>query len=102
MKNQQSRISVKKQILTALALISMIGAGNAEVLFSSDFDGNTGAAVLSGDTDNTSGLATVTINDWSTDASVAAITGLTAISTTSYLIPSATDPQCFCRIGLLP
>ncbi|MCK4564304.1 MAG: hypothetical protein KAU94_06500, partial [Verrucomicrobia bacterium] len=53
------------------------------VLFSSSFDGNTGAYVFAGSTDNELGFATLGITDWTTDASVTAISDLTAISTTS-------------------
>ncbi len=51
------------------------------VLFRSDFDGNTGAYIFTGVADNISGSATLGITDWTTDASVTAISGLTAITT---------------------
>lgn len=63
-------------ILSALAI-----PATAATLFTSNFDANTGATVLAGNTDNVSGSSSVTITDWSTDASVTGISGLTAIST---------------------
>ncbi|NWK55071.1 PEP-CTERM sorting domain-containing protein [Verrucomicrobiaceae bacterium N1E253] len=71
-----------KTILTT-SLIASAGFANAAVttLFSSDFDGNTGAHVFAGNTDNTSGSANVTITDWTQDSSVTSISGLTAIAT---------------------
>ncbi|MGA0845602.1 MAG: hypothetical protein ACO3RV_03610, partial [Luteolibacter sp.] len=75
--NTTSRLVV---LLFSPCLISL---GHAAILFTSDFDGNTGATVLPGNTDNISGSSTVTINDWSTDPAVTAISGLTAISTSS-------------------
>lgn len=72
-----------KKLLFAAACAAPLCAGSAgaDVLFSSDFDGNTGAHVFAGNTDNVTGSASVTINDWTTDASVTSISGLTAIST---------------------
>ena len=64
-----------------LSLLSV--SARADTLFTSAFDGNTGAAVLAGNTDNTTGSATVGITDWVTDSSVTSISGLTAISTTA-------------------
>lgn len=52
----------------------------ADTLFTSNFDANTGATVLSGDLDNTTGSASVTINDWVKDARITSISSLTAIS----------------------
>jgi hypothetical protein len=63
-------------VLSALAI-----PATAATLFTSNFDANTGATVLAGNTDNVSGSSSVTITDWSTDASVTSISGLTAIST---------------------
>jgi len=60
---------------------SLVGTAPAATLFSSDFDGNTGATVLAGNTDNTIGSSTVTITDWTLDPSVTAISDLTAITT---------------------
>lgn len=71
---------MKKQVITALTVVAMVGICSADILLSSGFDGNTGAVVLPGNTDNASGSATVGITDWTTDASVTAISGLTAIS----------------------
>ncbi len=71
---------MKKQIITAIAVVAIAGVSSADVLFDSAFDGNTGAVVLPGNTDNASGSAAVAITDWTTDASVTAISGLTAIS----------------------
>lgn len=50
-------------------------------IFNSSFDGNTGAHVFATNTDNTSGSPGLAINDWTTHASVTAISGLGAIST---------------------
>jgi len=71
-----------KKLLFAAACAAPLCAGSAsgDVLLTSGFDNNTGATVLAGNTDNTSGSSSVTITDWATDASVTAISGLTAIS----------------------
>ncbi|HSH16023.1 MAG TPA: hypothetical protein VLD18_08320, partial [Verrucomicrobiae bacterium] len=60
---------------------SLLTQAGADTLFTSNFTANTGAAVLAGNSVNTSGNPTVTLTDWVTDASVTAISGLTAIST---------------------
>jgi hypothetical protein len=67
----------------ALFICLLSASARAGTLFTSAFDGNTGAAVLPGNTDNTTGSATVGIMDWVTDSSVTSISGLTAISTGS-------------------
>ncbi|NWK55070.1 sulfatase-like hydrolase/transferase [Verrucomicrobiaceae bacterium N1E253] len=55
--------------------------GHAQTtIFSSDFDGNTGATVMAGNTDNTSGAPTLGVT-WSKHASVGNLSNLTAIST---------------------
>lgn len=69
-----------KQIITAMAVVALVGASSADILFTSAFDGNTGAPVLAGNTDNATGSATVGITDWTKDASVTAISGVTAIT----------------------
>jgi len=71
---------MKKKIITAMAVIASVGVCGADVLFSSGFDGNTGSTVLS-QADNSSGPTTVGITDWTTDASVTVISGLTVINT---------------------
>ena len=60
---------------------SLMTQAGAETLFTSEFNGNTGAVVLAGNTVNTAGNPLVTIIDWVTVADVSAISGLTAIST---------------------
>ena len=72
-----------KPTLTLTAFLAAASISQAATLFSSDFDGTTGATVLAGNTDNTSGSSSLTITDWSTDAAVTTISGLTAVSTTS-------------------
>lgn len=64
------------------SLIASAGMASAATLFTSGFDGNTGAHVFAANTDNTSGSSSVTITDWTTDAGVTTISGLTAVSTT--------------------
>ena len=49
-------------------------------LFTSTFYGNSGATVLSGNADNTSGTASLTIHDWTNSAAVTSISGLTVIN----------------------
>ena len=70
---------MKKQIITAMAVVAIVGVSSADVLFDSAFDGNTGAVAI-GSADNSSGSTTLAINDWTTDTSVTAISGLTSIS----------------------
>ncbi|QDU56998.1 PEP-CTERM sorting domain-containing protein [Aeoliella mucimassa] len=68
-------------VLGLMFLVSSEPANAGKILFTSDFDGNSGAAVLPDNTDNTTGSSTVTINDWSLDSTVSTISDLTAIST---------------------
>jgi arylsulfatase A-like enzyme len=72
-----------KKILTAVALLALVSFAQGGVIFTSNFDGNTGAYVFSGNTDNTAGSSSVAIVDWTTGSMVTSISGLTAISTTS-------------------
>ena len=65
------------------ALLAIQISANADTLFTSAFHGNTSATVLAGNTDNTSGNASLTITDWTTNAAVTSISGLTAISTSA-------------------
>ncbi|WP_193213400.1 sulfatase-like hydrolase/transferase [Luteolibacter marinus] len=68
-------------IRTFAILAAGIAAAHGQfTLFSSDFDGNTGAHVFTKDTDNTSGSSTLGVT-WNSHASVTGLTGLTAIST---------------------
>ena len=78
-------LNMKTKTSLVLLLFAAFGlnAPAAIALFTSNFEGNTGAHVFSGDTDNTSGSSTLTINDWTTHTSLTSISGLTAISTTS-------------------
>ncbi|BDS06625.1 hypothetical protein NT6N_16650 [Oceaniferula spumae] len=69
---------MKKQ--TLLLLISASTALAQTTMFTSDFDANTGAVVLAGDTDNTSGAASLDVT-WIKHASVSAVSNLSAIST---------------------
>lgn len=66
--------------LLLLLLVLSLGAHAQTTIFTSDFDGNTGAVVLPGNTDNTSGSASLGVT-WTQHASVTGISGLTAIST---------------------
>lgn len=72
-----------KKMITAAALLTMVAFAQGGVVFTSNFDGNTGAHVFAGNTDNTTGSASVGIMDWTTDSIVTSISGLSAISTTS-------------------
>ncbi len=69
---------MNKRIIAAIAVASMVGVSHA-ALFTSGFDGNTGAHIFAGNTDNVTGSNTVSITDWTTDVSVTSISGLTAI-----------------------
>lgn len=76
------------KLLTITSGLLLAGVTHGATILTSGFDGNTGAyvfdnAVNSGNTDNTNGSSTLTINDWSTDSAVSFISNLTAISTTS-------------------
>ena len=53
------------------------------ILFISAFSGNSGATVLPGNADNTSGTTSLTINDWTNNAAVTSISGLNLLSTPS-------------------
>ena len=55
-----------------------LGTHAQTAIFSSTFDANTGASVLAGNTDNTSGAATLGVT-WSNHGSVSSISNLTAI-----------------------
>ena len=57
---------MKKQMIAALAVVAVAGVCSADILLNSAFDGNTGASVLAGNTDNATGSATVGITDWTT------------------------------------
>ena len=69
--------------LIACLLAIHLSAKADTTLFTSAFYGNSGATVLSGNADNTSGTATLTISDWTNSAAVTSVSGLTAISTTA-------------------
>lgn len=56
-------------------------AGAQTTLFSSDFTANTGASVLAGNADNTSGSETLLVTDWSKQPIVSTISNLTKINT---------------------
>jgi len=68
-------------LATCFLLGTLMAGAQTSPLFTSGFDGNTGAVVLPGNTDNTNGSASLAINDWTKHASVTVISGLTAIST---------------------
>lgn len=61
------------------ALIALSGTAPATTLFTSAFDGHTGVPTT-GYVQNVSGSTTAGITDWTTDASVTSISGLTAIT----------------------
>jgi autotransporter-associated beta strand protein len=67
----------------AALLASCLSANADTTLFTSAFHGNSGATVLSGNADNTSGATSLTIKDWTNNAAVTSISGLTALSTTA-------------------
>ena len=69
-------------LVTALLAIQLSASADT-TLFTSAFCGNGGATVLSGNADNTSGAATLTIHDWTNNAAITSISGLAAISTTA-------------------
>lgn len=52
---------IKTLLITGLFVSA--GLSDAAILFSSDFDANTGAHVFTGKTDNTTGSTSVTITD---------------------------------------
>src|SRR5579885_182997 len=63
------------------ALLAICLSAEADTtLFTSTFYGNSGATVLSGNADNTSGAPSLTINDWTNNAAVTSISGLTVIN----------------------
>ena len=68
-----------KYTITIASLIATAGLASAATLFTSGFENNTGANVEAGNVTNGTGNATLTITDWSTDASVTAISNLTAV-----------------------
>ena len=69
--------------LAAVVVMASASASRAEVMFSSDFDNNTGAHVFTGNTDNVLGSSTLGVT-WDTVASGITVSPtLTAISTTS-------------------
>ncbi len=72
---------MRKQIITAMAVVAIVGVSRADVIFDSAFDGNAGATALAGNADNSSGSSTLTINDWT--GSATSISDLTAISPAS-------------------
>ncbi len=64
------------------SLVTGTVSGNPPtILFTSAFSGNSGATVLPGNADNTSGATSLTINDWTNNAAVTSISGLNLIST---------------------
>ncbi len=69
---------MKRLLLLLFSLSSGLHAQTT--MFTSDFNGNTGAVVLAGNTDNTSGSTSLGVT-WTQHASVTAISGLTTIST---------------------
>ena len=69
-------------VLAACAVLSFSVAAPADILLDTDFDGSTGHHVFAGNTDNVTGSSALSVN-WTTDASVTSISGLTALSTTS-------------------
>ncbi|WP_193213402.1 PEP-CTERM sorting domain-containing protein [Luteolibacter marinus] len=73
----------KTTALSSFAIAGLLTCScpGAISLFNSAFDANVGATELAGNTDNTSGSATVTITDWYLDSAVTGISALTAIST---------------------
>lgn len=72
------------KLLTLTSGLILTGATHGATILTSGFDGNTGAYVFTGNTDNNTATSTsLTINDWTTDAAVSSISGLTAISTTT-------------------
>ncbi len=63
-----------------LLLVSLSAGLHAQTtMFTSNFDGNTGAVVLPGNTDNSSGSSSLGVT-WTQHASVTAISGLSAVS----------------------
>lgn len=68
-------------ILALAASFLFATSAHADLVFSSGFDGNTGAHVFAGNTDNTTGSSTVTITDWTLGSFTSSVSGLTAIST---------------------
>lgn len=68
---------MKKQVIAALAVASMVGVGQAAI-FSSTFDGHTGVPTT-GYVKDSSGSTTAGVT-WNTDTSVTAISDLTAIT----------------------
>jgi len=66
--------------LVAALLVIQLSAHADTTLFTSAFYGTSGATVLSGNADNTSGTATLTIHDWTNNAAVTSISGLTVIN----------------------
>ena len=68
------------------ALLALLLSAHADTtLFTSAFQGNSGATVLTGNADDTvtsgSGTTSLTIHDWTNNAAVKSISGLTVIST---------------------
>ncbi|GAA5497192.1 hypothetical protein Rhal01_03384 [Rubritalea halochordaticola] len=72
---------MKNSIYTFIVtLLCAVMPAVADTLISSNFDANTGAAVLTGDLDNSTGSASVNITDWVKDPRISSVSGLTAIS----------------------
>lgn len=68
---------MKKTIIAAMAVVALAGVSNADVLFSSDFDGNTFTDPAY--VQNASGSSTASVT-WTKDVSVTSVSDLTVIS----------------------
>ncbi|WP_193213401.1 hypothetical protein [Luteolibacter marinus] len=77
----KTQLSLDPAIPAAAFLLLLSGAASAETIFSSGFNGHTGSVTLGGNTDNTSGSASLNLTDWSNHPSVTSLSALTAIST---------------------
>ena len=64
----------------AVVLAICLSAKADTTLFTSTFHGTSGGTVLSGNADNTSGTTSLTINDWTNNAAITSISGLTVIN----------------------
>ncbi len=71
---------MKKTLLILTGIVSAATLSNAAMLFTSNFDNNTGATVLAGNSDNSSGSASLGVT-WSTPTSgISGLGNLSAIS----------------------
>jgi hypothetical protein len=80
---KEGRMKGWAAMLAAAFVIASSSISQAEIMFSSDFDGNTGAHVFAGDTDNVAGSSSLGVT-WNTVApGITVSPTLTAISTSS-------------------